>query len=479
MNKTKTLLTFVAALVALLFVVPAALAEETTDATTNTEAAVTAAGSGDQAAAAGEEAATKEDEEDWFNPTFDFELKGQLYSETTDYGTGVDRQGNRTDLHFQRLRLVVTGMLDDTYGFKFQTCGNCGTTKQGSLGYAVAAQDTDWNDRDIRIIDGYGIANYSDALNFKIGLTKIPITRANLDDCFAPLSQDRSMFVYTPYGSSPAKFSRDIGGVMWGHFNDDRIRYYFGVFQGREGVVKATNPITGAAVSSSIEPESSFEYVGRVHYAFLDTEPGSGYEGTYLGKLKVFTIGLGAAFEADAASKNVSAPGQVQNNETVDYTSFAADMLFEYPSSVGTFTVNAQYLDVDFDDAYKTNFNAGDRLTNITGINGQKEGYFAKFAYILPMKIGKMGLLQPYAVMESWEFAHLLGINNQTIDQTGAGLNYYIRGQRVRLTFEYLKTEFDKETAYIGTPIDPATGAPLDKLDEYDTFRMMFQIGVF
>ncbi|MFA6958470.1 MAG: selenite/tellurite reduction operon porin ExtI [Thermoanaerobaculia bacterium] len=456
------------------------ISAETTSASSNTEAAVTVAGASDQATATGDEAATKEeDEEDWFNPTFDFELKGQLYSETTDYGTGVDRQGERTDLHFQRLRLVVTGMLDDTYGFKFQTCGNCGTTKQGSLGYAVAAQDTDWNDRDIRIIDGYGIANYSDALNFKIGLTKIPITRANLDDCFAPLSQDRSMFVYTPYGSSPAKFSRDIGGVMWGHFNDDRIRYYFGIFQGREGVVKAVNPITGAAVTSSIEPESSFEYVGRVHYAFLDTEPGSGYEGTYLGKLKVFTVGLGAAYEADAVYKNVSATGQVLNSETVDYTSFAADMLFEYPTSAGTFTVNAQYLDVDFDDAYKTNFNAGDRLTNITGINGQKEGWFAKAAYLLPVKIGKMGLLQPYAVMESWEFAHLLGINNQTIDQTGAGLNYYIRGQRVRLTFEYLKTEFDKETAYIGTPIDPVTGAPLDKLDEYDTFRMMFQIGVF
>jgi len=61
--------------------------------------------------------------------TIDIELKGQLYSETTDFGTGLDRQGSRTDIHFQRLRLTVTGMLDSRWGFKFQTCGNCGTSK--------------------------------------------------------------------------------------------------------------------------------------------------------------------------------------------------------------------------------------------------------------------------------------------------------------------------------------------------------------
>ncbi len=411
-------------------------------------------------------------------PTFDFEIKGQVFSETTDFGSGLDREGTRTDVHFQRLRLTVTAMLDETYGFKFQTCGNCGTSKQGALGYALTAQDVDWNDRDIRIIDGYAIANYSDALNFKVGLTKIPLTRANLDDCFAPLTQDRSFFVYTPYGTSPAKFSRDIGAVMWGNFASDKLRYYAGVFQGREGVTRTTHPFSGALVTSSIEPSSSFEYVGRVHWAFLDTEPGSGYQGSYLGEQKVFTIGVGAAFEPDAVYKNVTATGVVQNEETVDYSAFAADMMFEYPTTVGTFTANAQYLSVDFDDAYKTNFNAGDRLVNITGLNGQKDGWFAKVAYIPPFKVGR-GIIQPYAVMENWEFAHLLGINNQEIEQTGVGVNYYLKGQNVRLTFEYLKTEFGITTGYVGARVDPVTFAPLDKIKEYDTFRMMLQLAVF
>lgn len=421
---------------------------------------------------------TSDDESEGFDPTFDFEVKGQIYAETTDFGTGVDRGGSRTDIHFQRLRLVATAMLDDTYGFKFQTCGNSGSSKQGALGYALTAQDVDWNDRDIRIIDGYAIANYTDAINFKIGLTKIPLTRANLDDCFAPLSQDRSFFVYSAYGTSPAKFSRDFGAVMWGNLMDERIRYYAGAFQGREGVTRMMHPFSGALVTSSIEPSNSFEYVGRVHLALLDSEPGSGYQGSYLGERKVFTIGVGGAFEADAVYRNVAPTGQVQNDETADYTALAADMLFEYPTAAGTFTANAQYLDVDFDDAYLTNFNPGDRLANITGLNGQKDGWFAKVAYIPPMKVGK-GIIQPYALVEKWEFAHLLGINSQRIDQVGAGINYYLHGQNVRVTAEYLKTEFDKETGFVGARVDPVTFAPIDKLKEYDTFRVMLQLGVF
>jgi hypothetical protein len=413
------------------------------------------------------------------SPSIDFEIKGQIFVESTDFGTGLDRQGARTDIHFQRLRLVATGKLNDVWGFKFQTCGNCGTSKQGALGYGVTAQDTDWNDRDIRIIDGYATADFAEQFRLKIGLTKLPLTRANLDDCFSPLSQDRSFFVYSAYGSSPAKFSRDFGVVAWGGFNDDKLRYYIGAFQGREGVVKTTHPFSGATVTSSIEPQNSFEYVGRVHYAFLDAEPGAGYQGSYLGDLKVLTIGAGFAYEPKAVFKNVTAAGAVTDNETVDYTAFSADMMFEYPTSAGTVTATAQYLKTDFEDAYKTNFNGGDRLTNITGINGQKDGYYVKAAYMFPGTIGAEGRLQPYFLYEDWTFAHLLGINEQTIKQVGGGLNYYIHGQKVRLTGEYLKTEFGTATGFIGARVDPTTFAPLDKVKDYGSFRLMMQVGVF
>jgi hypothetical protein len=407
-----------------------------------------------------------------------FDLKLQVYIENTDFGSGPTGTDDRTDIHFQRSRLSITGMLNETWGMKFQTCGNTSTTKS-PLGYNFA-QPNDWNDRDIRIIDGYVIGNFTEAANMKLGLTKIPLTRANLDDCFAPLSLDRSMFVYTPDGGSPAKFSRDMGLSFWGGFREDKLKYWAMVSEGREGVFKwvlpgqitLPVPLTDPSYTSTPEPKSSLLYTARAHYSFLDPEPGSGYVGTYFGKKKVLTIGAGASYEPDAGYKNVAGPASnttPTNLETVDYFAYAADLLYEYPYSFGTVTLNGQYLKIDFDDAYKTNMNAADRNTVIAGPNGQKQGGFVKLAYMLPGKIGKEGRIQPYTFYERWFFGHLLGVNEQRIEQTGVGVNYYIKGQNVRTTLEYLNTEFDKETALFG--ITDTT-----KVKDFKTVRLMFQV---
>jgi hypothetical protein len=407
---------------------------------------------------------------------FQMDLKAQFYIENTDYGSGPNGTSNRTDMHFQRLRLSITGMYDEVWGMKFQTCGNCGTSKTPA-GYTYS-QVNDSNDRDIRIIDAYVIGNFNQAINMKLGLTKIPLTRANLDDCFAPLSLDRSMYVYSPFGGSAIKFTRDQGVVFWGSFVDEKLKYWLGALEGREGVFKWTVPgqtvlPLPASATSSPEPKSSLEYVARMHFSLLDPEPGSGYEGTYLGKKKILTIGVGYAFEPSAVYSQVSyTSGDVttlRSKETADYTAYAADLMFEYPFDIGTVTVSSQYLKADFEDAYKTNANPADRNTIIAGVNGQKEGWYAKLAYLLPMTIGKEGKLQPYVLYENWRFAHLLGVNYQTITTTGGGINYYIHGQNVRTTLEYLNTEFDKATTLFG--ITDTT-----KVKDYQTVRFMFQV---
>ena len=163
------------------------------------------------------------------------DLKAQFYIENTDFGSGPNGTSNRTDMHFQRTRLTLTGMYDEVWGMKFQTCGNCGTSKTPA-GYAFTGVN-DSNDRDIRIIDAYVIGNFSEAMNMKLGLTKIPLTRANLDDCFAPLSLDRSNYVYSPFGASAVKFTRDQGAVFWGSVVDEKVKYWLGAMEGREGVM--------------------------------------------------------------------------------------------------------------------------------------------------------------------------------------------------------------------------------------------------
>jgi len=400
-----------------------------------------------------------------------------------------------------RNRFGLTGMLDETWGYKFQTCGNTGTSKMPIL-YGLSAQDNDWNDRDVRIIDAYAIANFNEHLNLKVGLTKIPLTRANLDDCFAPLSQDRSMFVYSAFGNSPAKFSRDLGGVAIGRFFDERLTYFAGVFQGREGSSAVQNPLAtvapgvnplniptagpGATYTSSNAPKTSLEYVGRLTFDFLESEGGSGYQGTYFGEKNIFNVGFGMAYQPDAAYKNttntvVNAANNVYGSavtgtDTVDYTAYAVDMFFEYKLPAGVVTLTGQYLKTDFEDAWKTN-SIGDRLSITAGLNGQKKGGYGKAAYILPVTVGKAGKIQPYGLYENWNFAHLLGVNDQTIQQIGGGINYYITGdQRVRLTGEYLRTDFDRPTRLpvAGVGSTAMVGAPME--DGFNTFRMMLQV---
>lgn len=381
--------------------------------------------------------------------SLEVKLRGQLLAENTDYGSGAAFEGNRTDLRFARFRLTLTGMMDETYGFQINTTSITSSTKTGSTGYAVSGQDTDSNDGNIRLHDGYFIANYYDWLNFKIGLTKIPLTRGNLDGCFDPLTMDRSAFIFSAYGTVPAKTSRDIGITSWGKLADNRVVYQASVFQGREGITRMTHPFTLASVTSSSTPNENFMYVGRVHYSFLDKEAASGYEGSYLGELKVLTFGVGAAYEPAAVFKNVTAAGAVLDKETVDYTAFTADVLFEYPTPMGNFTLTSAYLKNHFDDAYKTNFNPGDRLANIAGLNGQKEGWYVRTAQLLPYTIGKKGKLQPFAYYEKWDLAQIAGVTEQTITQKALGFNWFITGNNnVRFTFEYQRNQFAKPTAY-------------------------------
>ena len=169
------------------------------------------------------------------------------------------------------------GKLNDVWGFKFQTCGNCGTSKQGALGLrrhgAGHRLERPGHPDHRRLRDGrlLGAVPPQDRPHQAPADARQPrrLLRAAVSGPVV-LRLQRLRLV-------AAKFSRDFGAVAWGGFNDDKLRYFIGAFQGREGLTKTVHPFSGATVTSSIEPQNSFEYVGRVHYAFLDAEPGSGY----------------------------------------------------------------------------------------------------------------------------------------------------------------------------------------------------------
>jgi len=416
------------------------------------------------------------------------DVKLQGIMDYTDFGSSNDGQDSRYDLDLRRARIVFTGMMNDTWGAKFQTCGGTSATRNfGAGGYELAKNNSKTNSQ-IRLTDGYLIGLIDDAFNVKIGLTKIPLTRANLDECFNPLSHDRSAFVYSPYGTDATKNSRDMGFVASGNFFDDHLKYFASVMEGREGSAKFENPFNNVEYISSPEPNSNLEYVARFHYSFLDQESGPtamGYKGTYLGKKgKIFTLGLAGAYEADAAYKNVTDSTRL-NEETVDYTAWTADLFFEYPFADGSaLTATALYLNADFEDAYKTitytNTAAGnnavaDLNTVVGGLVGQKEGWYVKAGYLLPFTLGAKGKLQPFARYEDWDVAFLFGQRDQEVKQVGFGINYFVLGDdRVRFTLEYYNTEFDKPTR-MGDYLSQ-TGANTLMYTDYDTITAMFMV---
>ncbi|MBW6520390.1 MAG: OprO/OprP family phosphate-selective porin [Desulfoarculaceae bacterium] len=425
------------------------------------------------------------------NGYLQLDVKFQGILDYTDFGSGQDGEGRRWDAALRRARLVFTGMFDETWGAKFQTCAGTSATRNfGGGGYELAKNNSKTNSQ-IRLTDGYLIGMFNDMLNIKLGLTKIPLTRANLDECFAPLSHERSSFVYSPYGTDATKNSRDMGLVATGAFVDNHLKYFAGIMEGREGAANFYNPFVDKTFTTSAEPSSNLEYVARVHYSFLDPETSAsagGYKGFYLGKKgKVLTLGVAGAYEADAAYKNTApagAPGtpgfflsKVNGDETVDYTAWTADVFFEYPfANTGVLTATALYLDVDFDDAYLTTSAPADLNTIVGGAIGQRDGYYGKVGYVLPLTVGAKGKIQPFARYENWDIASLLGVRNQTVEQWGVGANYYVKGNdRIRFTLEYSRTNYDKPTD-LADYTDQTAPQPHDLTDSYDTMTAMFMV---
>lgn len=411
------------------------------------------------------------------------DVKFQGIAAYTDFGSGKAGDENRMDMNLRRARLVFTGMINDTWGAKFQTCGGTSSTNNfGAGGYGLALSNSKLNSN-IRLTDGYLIGLIDDTFNMKIGMNKIPLTRANLNACFSPLSTERSAFVYSPYGTDATKNSRDMGLTATGNFFEDHFKYWAAIMEGREGSTQFYNSMVDKTFTSTPEPESNLTYIARLHYSFLDPEnspTAMGYKGTYLGrKGKIITVGLAGAYEANAVYKNTTASGlggTVIGDETADYTAYTADVFVEYPfANGGVLTATGLYLNVDFEDAYKTARAIADLNTMVGGLLGQKDGYYIKMGYILPVRLGEYeeGMIQPFARYENWNLAHLMGINDQEVVQYGAGFNYFVTGNdKVRFSFEYFRTDYDKKTK-LGDYLSQTTAT---MYDGYDTYTAMFMV---
>ena len=343
------------------------------------------------------------------NLTLNFE--SQFYIETIDTGSGPNEDKPTSDMYFRRNRLSLIGRVTDKVGFYYAI------EHQGDR--SIKEDGVDGSKTNIfTVLDSYVKVKFNDAFRLRVGLQKDPLVREHNEGCFFPLSIDRSYYVYT---SIPRR-SRDFGVMAWGNLWQKKIQYKASIMEG---------------IEAQDTPGSSFRYTGRVHLSLLSPESLPLYFGTYLGRKKTLTIGAGYQMESDAAYGN-----QTLMTLPKDYKAYTYDIYFEYPfEDMGTLTLSAAFLKTDFDNAY---FGA-DPSASTTGIDGEKNGYYAKGGYLLPWKLGP-GKLQAFVRNEKWNIAQLDGINGQVINWTGLGLNYYFRGHDLRVTFEYDMTDYEKES---------------------------------
>lgn len=323
----------------------------------------------------------------------------QMWAQARDFTSATD-SGSSTDFFLRRNRITLSGQYNDYVGFYAQL--EAGSDSR-------AGQDN----RSVYYRDAYLTLDWTDSMRFIVGRFKNTFTRENLEACLEPLTLDRGEVIsYTPFGGT-----RDTGAAMWGNLADGQFQYRVMLSDGRE---------------SDNQVKDSPRVTARAHWTFWDPEYDYGYRGTYLGTRKVLTVGAAYDTQRDVAYSDFGS-----RTGASDYEAWTADVFMEYPTTSGTFTASAAYMDYGLDDA--VNGADPDPLLPITT---ELEGHYAKLGYLLPGKVG-MGRLQFFLRHEKLDYGLDSGYYDN--DWLSVGANYYIHGQQLKVTFEYATVDYDRQ----------------------------------
>ena len=155
--------------------------------------------------------------------------------------------------------------------------------------------------------------------------------------------------------------------------------------------------------------------------------------GTYLGAKKVINFGAGAQWHPNAL-------GTLQGDEVVpnDLLAIGADVFVDVPVGDGAFTGYGLYQYTNYGEGYIRNVgivNPGSGGTSFAGGNayptmGTGHTAYVQAGYMLPVRIGSTGRLQPYGSFQS-SFFDALGA---PVVVGEAGINWYLFGQATKIT---------------------------------------------
>ena len=311
----------------------------------------------------------------------------------------------------RRARINVTGVFLDHFDFKlegdFSQTDGLGKDKHGDTRSAFSASDVflNWN-------------QFPEA-NIKFGQYKAPfgIEQTTLDTILFTAERSLVTGALTP--------ERQIGVQLWGkplaHLwpeQKELLRYAFGVFNGNNRNITAND-------------NGGFMYAARVELI-----PWAGKLFEQDSKLK---IGFDGLYSRDAAGVNLSQTGNLRLQSDGSLKSFedhnddirrgwAANISF----NLGPFDLVAEYLEERIRPAgTSTLATSGFGTTNAFVANG----YYVLGSYFLPGK--KFQLVTKWESLNPGQAAH------DDIQSVTGGLNYYIRGDNLKLMLNYIHTWSD------------------------------------
>lgn len=213
----------------------------------------------------------------------------------------------------------------------------------------------------------------------------LPSSRQNLQSPFSYYTADVSAVSTVSNSALQQSALRDMGFQGRGYFFDDHLQYRGGVFEGER----------------DSNGRNALREVLYLQYDVFDPEKEYAYAGTALGKRKIL------AFD-------------VAGDKQSSYRSYSANIANDTPVRGGDEVgFNLQYF----------HFDGRQKFTAIPDQNN----FLAEADYYV-----KKAKVQPFGRFETQRFVQEVN-NTKDINRMGGGLNYYIRGQNLKFTFQCLR----------------------------------------
>lgn len=229
------------------------------------------------------------------------------------------------------------------------------------------------------------------------GLMFVPSSRNALQSTLSYLTLEISPLSTVTNTAMQTSALRDVGFQFKGFFARERLQYRIGAFDGERDA----------------NGHNSLRTAAYLQYDFFDREKGYLFGGTTLGKQKILALNAGA-------------------DKQSSYRGYSANIVANIPVRKGD-EVAGQFQYYHYDGR-----------TKFIAIPDQNDYMLEAAYYIHQVK------LQPFLKYESQAFVAAAN-TSKDINRFGLGANYYIRGQNLKWTCQYLRA-----LPQNGSPVKPA-----------------------